>query len=351
MRKKISKLILLTMIFGLTTPIMADAAEEGESAGFSVQKITPDGKEVNPSSSFYDLQVTPGQELTIQAELANHSAASSRIMQAAYASSTNDNGEIDYSNPLREADQDESLVIPFSTIATLKEDSPVVLKPGERKTITMDIQVPDDAADGVILGSWYFEKENDQPEQEESNSGIAIENHFAYALAIKLTVNREIASPNLNFLGATPELRNQVIKAQIQNDQPAVVSNLSLQGTVTRKGEEEILSSSQIDNRIMAPNSNFFVSFPLEDQEWTAGDYTLRVDATTTDDKWSDQSWTWAEDFSITTQQISELSEAQNNDGKAPSNQSFLIGAAVVLVILAGVGIYLYKKADKKEGE
>lgn len=351
MRKKISKLILLTVIFGFTTPIRTQAAEEGESAGFSVRKITPEGQEVNPASSFYDLKVAPGQKLTIQAELANHSAASSRIMQAAYASSTNDNGEIDYSNPLNEADQDESLVIPFSTIATLKEDSPLVLKPGERKTITMDIQVPDDAPDGVILGSWYFEKENDQPEMEDSGSGIAIDNHFAYALAVKLTVNQEIASPNLNFLGAAPELRNHAIKAQIQNDQPAVVSNLSLEGTVTRKGDDEILSSSQIDNRIMAPNSNFFVTFPLEEQEWTAGEYTLRVDATTTDDKWNDQSWTWAEDFSITPQQIRELKETENDHAKPAPNQNYLIAVAVVLAILAGVGIYLYKKMDKKEGE
>lgn len=108
-------------------------AEEGESAGYSVAKVTPDVSQVNESSAFYDLLVKPGEEFTIKAELNNHGSENVTVRMGVFTTYTNDNGEINYSAALPEEDRDESLEIPFEDIAELEGDNPVTLKAGEKR--------------------------------------------------------------------------------------------------------------------------------------------------------------------------------------------------------------------------
>lgn len=353
--KQFKKIIIgLAVLLLGATPILAIAAENdpGEAAGFSVNKIEPTSPQIDRTSAFYDLLVQPGDEVTIQAELTNFSNEESIVQMGNYTTFTNDNGEINYSADLPEDRQDESLDVPFSSISSLTDGDTVTLAPGDKKVVSMAITVPQDVPNGVILGSWYFEKqEAEEPETDDEQGGIQIDNRFAYAMAVKLTVQEEIASPNMNLLGVEPGLNNykKVINAKIQNDQPAIISNLSLVGEITRRGNDRVLLNESLENRIMAPNSNYNVPFFYGERQLEPGDYTLHLTATTTDPKWEEQTWEWSEDFTITREQANQINEEAVNDPEPEPNylMYILIGIIVVLVLILIFVLFRRKKDNK----
>ncbi len=324
-------------------------AEEGESAGYSVAKVTPDVPQVNESNAFYDLLVKPGEEFTIKAELNNHGSENVTVRMGVFTTYTNDNGEINYSAALPEEDRDESLEIPFEDIAELEGDNPVTLKAGEKKTVSMTVAVPKDAAEGVILGSWYFEREI--KDSQKTSSGITIENRFAYAMAVKLTVQQEIETPNLNLLSAAPGLNNyrKVINANVQNDQPAIISNLDFDGRITKKGSDRTLYSGSLTNRQMAPNSNFNIPFFLEQAQLAPGDYTLHLSAVTTDEKWDEKTWEWTEDFTITREVAQKLNKEAINDPEPEAENNPLIYVLIAIIAVLAVLLFIVLIRRKKE--
>lgn len=341
----------LTLIIAVAQFTPCVYAEEGESAGYSVAKITPDVPQVNESSVFYDLLVKPGEDFTIQAELNNHGSENVTVGMSAFTTYTNDNGEINYSAALPEENQDESLEIAFTEIAELKEDNPVTLRAGEKKLVSMTISVPKEAADGVILGSWYFERETETKERQEPSSGITIENRFAYAMAVKLTVQQEIETPNLNLLSAAPGLNNyrKVINANVQNDQPAIVSDLDFEGRITKKGSDRTLYSGNLTNRQMAPNSNFNVPFFLEQAQLAPGDYTLHLTAVTKDEKWAEKTWEWTEDFTITREEAQKLNKEAINDPEPEPESNLVIYVLIAIIAILAVFLFIVLMRRKKE--
>ncbi|MGG5370911.1 DUF916 and DUF3324 domain-containing protein [Enterococcus sp. AZ196] len=353
--KRLSQLFFtLAFILTVTPAATAFAEEEGESAGYSVAKVAPTTPQVDEASSFYDLLVKPGDEIEIQAEVTNHSSSEAKIKMGDYTTYTNSNGEINYSAPLAKKKKDKSLKIPFSDIAEIKGASAETLSPGEKKVVAMKINVPQDAPEGVILGSWYFEKEDqassDPKKEEKKKTGINIENRFAYAMAVKLTVQKEIAAPNMNLLKVFPDLNNyqKVINANVQNDQPAIISNLNFTGKVTKKGSSRALITGQLKDRKMAPNSNFNVPFFLGKEPLKAGKYTLHLKATTTDSKWEKKTWQWTKDFTITREEADKLNEEAINDPEPEPNYLIYLLIAIIGLLVILLLVVLFRKKKEK---
>ena len=352
--KCFKKIIFVLALVSTFIPHVIAYAEEGESAGYSVAKVPPTVPQMNESSSFYDLSVKPGDDFEIQAELKNHASSETKVKMGDYTTYTNSNGEINYSAPLAKKQEDESLKIRFSDIAELNEGPTVTLLPGEKKVVSMTIKIPEDAPEGVILGSWYFEKDEENHDAEKENSeskknGVMIENRFAYAMAVKLTVQKEIDTPNMNLLKVFPDLNNyrKVINATVQNDQPAIISNLNFAGKVTRKGRTEALITGKLEDRKMAPNSHFNVPFFLDKQQLEAGDYTLHLKATTTDSKWEKKTWEWSKDYTITRAEANKLNEEAINDPEPETNYLiYLLIAIIILLVLLLLVILLRRKKE-----
>lgn len=333
---------------------LAEKQEEGESAGYSVAKVPPTTPQVDASSAYYDMLVQPGDELVIQSRLTNYANTATTVKMGGYTTYTNDNGEINYSAPLAKKDQDKSLKIPFSEIAEIQGGDQVRLDSKEKKDVSMKITIPQDASEGVILGSWYFEKvvaETEKPDQEKNKAGIQIENRFAYAMAVKLTVKKELDTPNLNLLSVKPNLNSyrKVINARIQNDQAAIIGNLSFKGQITKKGDSSVLFNGELKDRKMAPNSNFNVPFFLGEEQLSPGKYTLHLKATTTDEKWDKKTWVWDEDFTINREQANKYNEEAINDPEPKPNYLMygLIGIIVLLILILLLVIFRKKKEKK----
>lgn len=325
--------LLITLLGSVFLPTNVQAEENpNKGVGYSVQKVSP-GNEVDSSSSFYDLAVSPGEQRTIEAKLVNPTNEPIVVVSKIFTASTNSNGEINYT--MQPVELDRSLKHSVSELVEVAaSDAKTEIAPQSEKLVRATINIPQDVEPGVLLGSWYFEKENQNADSNEE--GIVINNKYSYALAIKMTVQQEIEEPNMNLLTVTTGLNNyrKVINANLQNDRPAIVGNLSVTAKITEKGKYDVLYENQSDGMIMAPNSNFAYPVFLNEQPLQPGDYTMRLSATSDDPKWDSQTWEWNQDFTITADDARRLNEEALNDPEPPTNWLIYVIAGLAILVL-----------------
>ncbi|MBL1226813.1 DUF916 and DUF3324 domain-containing protein [Enterococcus sp. BWR-S5] len=354
MKKKTVLFMLMLCLTAAATfiGVKGYTEESGQQEiAYSVQKISPEG-EVDSSSPFYDLAVKPGDTRTIEARIINTSSETISVKSELFAAYTNDNGEISYTSQAEEYDR--SLKYKFNELAEIQaSDIKTEIPANGEKIIKAMIEVPETAEDGVILGSWYFEKEGQEQEQEEG-SGIQINNKYSYALAVKLTVNQEIAEPNLNLTGITKGLNNykKAYFAQLQNDRPAILSELTVEAQVFKKGSYEVLYENTSEGLIMAPNSQFAFPVFLGQEAMKAGDYTMKLKVLTEDSKWDTQTWEWTEDFTVTADEARKHNEEAINDPEAEADNLWLLilgGAVLFILVLLLIYILMKRKMLRQE--
>ncbi|WP_332406672.1 DUF916 and DUF3324 domain-containing protein [Pseudolactococcus laudensis] len=357
LNKKI-KYISITLVLALLTigqvftgEIASYAATQGD---YSVQKVSPESGEIKEDSSYYDLKMAPGETKTIEAKIFNKGSEEITVKDQVFSSFTNANGQIDYT---KQADKyDKSLKIKLNDIAKVKaSDINAKIPPSGEMTVSVDITVPEDAQPGVILGSWHFEKEG-QVDENGKKEGVTINSKYAYALAIKITVDKEVEKPNLNLLNVSIGVVNykKAFLAELQNDMPAITGKVTVEAKVTAKGKFDTLYENKLESLTFAPNSNYKFPVFLGTDQFTAGEYTYRIKATTDDPKWPSKTWEWNKDFTVLPDEAKKINSQAINDPrpeKLPIWVFIAIGGLVLLILLLLVLFILSRKRRKKEEE
>ena len=351
MKKIISIMILALLLLGRN--VYAENSEatiqKKAEVSYSVKKIKA-ANEINETSSFYDLGVTKGENKEIQAIIANSSNQPIYVKSQIFTAFTNENGTITYNTKPKSISK--SLKFKLSDFATIEaSDKRIEVPPHSEKTVTAFIDVPKDVPDGVMLGAWYFEKENQVVENKEEQ-GIGIANKYSYSLAIKVTVNQEIEKPELKLKGVTTGLSNyrKAIQATIENESPGIISKLTVNAQILNEKNGELLYERKQEDMIMAPNSNFSYPIFLKDQEMKPGDYVLNVEASTNDPKWPSQNWSWSQKFSITKEKAQQINQDALNDNVSSENNNNLVLIGVLFLIVSGlVTLFVLIRSNQKK--
>ena len=351
MKKIISIMILALLLLGRN--VYAENSEatiqQKAEVSYSVKKIKA-ANEINETSSFYDLGVTKGENKEIQAIIANSSNQPIYVKSQIFTAFTNENGTITYNAKPKSISK--NLKFKLSDFATIEaSDKRIEVPPHSEKTVTAFIDVPKDVPDGVMLGAWYFEKENQVVENKEEQ-GIGIANKYSYSLAIKVTENQEIEKPELKLKGVTTGLSNyrKAIQATIENESPGIISKLTVNAQILNEKNGELLYERKQEDMIMAPNSNFSYPIFLKDQEMKSGDYVLNVEASTNDPKWPSQNWSWSQKFSITKEKAQQINQDALNDNVSSENNNNLVLIGVLFLIVSGlVTLFVLIRSNQKK--
>lgn len=330
-----------------------ETLQQKAEVSYGVKKIKATN-EINETSSFYDLGVIKGEKKEIQAIIANSSNQSIYVKSQIFTAFTNENGAITYNAEPKSVSK--SLKFKLSDFTTIEAaDRRVEVPPHSEKTVTAFVDVPKDAPDGVMLGAWYFEKE-DQVVENQEEKGIGITNKYSYSLAIKVTVNQEIEKPELKLKSVTTGLSNyrKAIQATIENESPGIVSKLTVNVQILNEKNGELLYERKQEDMIMAPNSAFSYPVFLKDQEMKAGDYVLNIEASTDDPKWPSQNWSWSQKFSITKEDAKEMNQAALNDVsriQKRNNLAIIGGTILAISVIITVSLVLrsYQKEKQKQ--
>lgn len=334
MWKSLSSLLSVIILFSLINT-KGYAAE----LKFAVTAVIPDNQ-IDKSQTYFDLKMKPGQKQTIQVELENATAKDIVVETYANTATTNDNGITDYS--VTDPQLDKTLKIPFSEITTVEKETKVPAN----STVSLDvtIEMPEETYDGVILGGLYF-KEKETNKKVEKSDDVQIENKFAYTIGVLLRETDKIIKPDMELNKIQPGQINgrNVVVANLQNTQPAMLKNLSVDAEVYKEKGKAILHSAKGENLRMAPNSNFNYSIDLENSAFKPGTYRLEMKATD-----GDQIWKWSKKFIIEGKEAKELNSTAL-EAKTNYTLYYLISGFILLLLLLVLVYRLGKRSRMQE--
>lgn len=327
--------LLFTLMLGLF-PVIGQA-EEG-TLNFYVTPEFPDSQ-VAGSSSYFDLNLEPGKTEHLALKLQNASSDSIRVQVTPHTAYTNVHGVVEYGQDAKEPDPSLS-----HSLDKLIDPSGIIeLAGNETKTISVPLHMPKESFEGFLAGGLRVSEVKEQEDEETpEGEGVAIKNEFAYVIGVVVSNSRNSVQPDLELLDVFADQLNyrNVISANLQNFTPAFVNQLAVEATVQRAGEDDILYKASEEMMQMAPNSNFHFPISLGGDRFQAGEYVLKLKATS-----GEEEWTWERNFTIETEEARSFNRADVTIDTTIN--WWMIGAICLLLLLVVILLSLFIKQKK----
>lgn len=319
---------------------MPTTFSKASELNFSVNAVIPDNQ-IDKEKSYFDLKVTPGEKQKLIVKLRNTTDKEIVINPHIQSAKTNKNGVIDYTpNKIK---KDDTLKIAMEDIAKVPEE--VTVPPQSEKDLTIEVTVPKDKFDGVILGGIYLKEDTSKNKEEDKENDVAIKNEYSYVVALQMRQNDNKVKPMLHMNEVNPETQNarNVIVANIQNSEPMIISKLKIDATVNKKGSKDNLAILKKENLQVAPNSNFNIAVPLEGEKLEAGTYILNMKAES-----AGKEWQFKKEFSISADKATTMNEKDVTlEKETPTMLYIFLGVAFLIVI--AVVIYFIIRRNKRK--
>lgn len=286
----------------------------------------------------------PSQQQKLSVVITNQTKKTQRFQVRVNQAITNENGVIDYSQS--QPTLDSSLKTGIKDIFA-KQSLPTVTVPGNRsKTVSLQVKMPAKKINGMILGGINVQKLSNTDKK--AKKGVMINNRFAYVIGLRLREASVDVAPNMNLLAVEAGQTNSLnqVKAQLQNPEPGIMSNLKVKAHVTKQGDSKVILKNEKSNMAMAPNSNFKYAIPWGNTQLKAGTYTLTLDATAK----GGYHWHFVRNFTITQKQLNKLANKFNQ----PQQKSYFwwfVGGGLIILILLAIILYLLWKNRRNRNE
>lgn len=344
-KRKTLRLIRVMLGFFLLLLItMISKAEVGFA--ISVKPILPKNQH-NIQATYYDLRMVPGQEQELKLELVNTSDKEQKITLQINDATTNDAGDIDYSDRSKYVPRDQSLKVSLKDIATAESE---MIIPAKKTVIaTVHLKMPKGQFNGMILGGIkVVSSKNDSSDINEKQS------KKAYIVAVKLTETDTPVEATLDLVEILSSQESQesdetVIKAIIQNNQAVNLENIEYIAKIYKKKSDKILHQTNVTGYQMAPNSSFAFTVADEEQGFQTGEYQVHLIAKS---KETNQKWEWNKAFEITKKATEENKVGASATGSDKDNSLFytiiFVITFVLLLVLLLLLLILRKRKEKK---
>ena len=341
-KKNNSILILLILFFAFLINGKIVNADVGT---FEVSPVMPINQKKNVEG-WFNVQVKPGEVQTFQINVKNLSSKEIKVKATPTNAMTAESGEIVY--PTGKVKTDPSLKYQFPKLT----QKPQIIKipVGGTRLFTFTVKVPKESNNQLIMGGFNFKPVDDKPSkqviQKDKKKKVQIKNYYSYNIASVLSVGKE-PSPNLKITGVAPGLQNTFVAfgAQIQNDQPNYVSNMSVKAKVTRKDSKKVVAKRDQSNMSMAANSNFTYYMQVGDYRIVPGVYHLDLSA-----EGSGKKWKFSRDFEVSRKEANELNRANFLLPKSKLWLYILIGVVLLILVIAIV-VFVYYRGQNKARE
>lgn len=334
------KTLAFILLFSLYVSVAVPIGRADEQVGFSITTQLPDSQ-INPDVSYFDLRVEPGRDESLEVNVFNHSSETLTVEIHVFNASTNRNGLIVY-EPVEPA---SSLSQPLTEWTSL-ESNQLTIDSYDVESIQINIS-DIEMFEGIKLGGIYIEKiDNEQ----EADTNVMISNQYAYVTAIQLSENDEPVMSEVEFISVGPELINYrtAIVATIENVQPEILSDLSIEAQIYEVDSDELVTEQTYENWRMAPNSTADIGINLNNRPIQAGDYRLEMAVFNADYIWEFEELfsIKAEDESLNEQAV-DIENDHNSEGRLQSLGVYY-GAGAVVWAGSTVGLLIYIRKLKK---
>lgn len=335
---KIILSIFICMAISIGLMPVADASAFGS---FSAQAIIPENQ-VDKNQTYFDLRLEPLQKQTVQLIVRNGDTQPIVANVALNAASTGRDGIIVYSQP---DIRDDSLAISIVDIA--KVVNPQIDIPASGSALVdIEIQMPAEPFDGVILGGLVVTADRQEQGDETVQSGVQIQNDYAYTIGLKITQSDALVEPDLHLRHIEPGLANYrtAVTFNLQNSEAFIMKEMGVTAQVYKQGSQDVFKELLIPDAEMAPNSGGDFVIDWQNEPLQPGAYRLRLTA-----EHEDRQWEWDEEFTI---RADEANKANANAVDLPKKTPTWLYVSIAVFILAIIFILAFligRRSSKRE--
>jgi len=273
---------------------------------FSVETEIPENQ-IDKTKTYFDLMMKPDQEQILKVRAANSTDENLVIDVSVKSATTNSNGVIEYGESLTALDK--SAPADLSEIIQLKDGGESVELPAKsEKVVELRVKMPKEEFSGQLAGGITFSEKVDETKdkQKENTNGLAIENRYAYTVAVLLRENETVVQPELSLEKVEPTQRNarSVISATLLNHEAAYLQSMKVTANVKNKKTNNVILEKEQEDMQMAPNSIFNFPIPYEENEMEAGTYVLAMTV-----EGSGKKWQFTKEFTISKEEAETFNE------------------------------------------
>ncbi|EOL49886.1 DUF916 and DUF3324 domain-containing protein [Enterococcus caccae] len=314
------------------------AAEDDNNLGYTVT-LVQSNTQIDPNKSYFYVKTTPGEAQTLEVRVKSTKKENVHIKIYGTNAITGDGGTIEYSDD--KTYFDSTLKEPVTSMIKIANPD-ITIGNYEEKTVKIQLTPPKEKYDGVKMGAIVFALD----QGEKAKSGVTTE--FSYRVGLITSGSGDefnnAQTLNLNSAKASIKRGKKMVLANLQNPEPKVLENLSIVGTMTKKGTTEVVKRKSVENYSMAPNSSFDFEMDWGIANLPSGTYTLKLDASN-----DYQEWQLSKDFTITNQQAKKMNEESAFKIITPT---WIKGSAifllVVTVLIVSLTLFRRKKWEKQ---
>lgn len=334
--QKMKKSIWIVGLLGWVMVLFSGMWQQSAQAageGFTVKAELPENQR-DTSASYFDLRVSPNQAQTLNVVIQNRQADPVTVLIKVNPAFTNDNGVVEYGEQVGRTDA--SLKVNFKTL--LKAPTEVTIPAFSQQTVPLQLKLPAQAFAGTVLGGLQFMA---KPDEKATTSG-AVANRYVYALGVVLTESDQVVPPNLRLreVKAVSDHGHNAIQANIQNFEPAMLKDLTVEGKIFEADGSKALYQTHKQQLKMAPNSNFNFKVDLNDEPLKPGKYRFEGVA-----KAAGRTWHFKKTFVVAQKEAADLNAAAVKKVPAQANAidwRLLILAG--LVVLLTINVIAFKR-------
>ncbi|TFJ46694.1 DUF916 and DUF3324 domain-containing protein [Carnobacterium divergens] len=339
----VKKKLVIGLIFLLSLVSIIPQANASQLK-FSVEPVIPENQK-DTSHSYFDLTMKPSEKQTLNIHMRNDTDNEVTVLPSVHAATTNINGVVEYGESNTKLDKTSK----YNIEEIVKPAVDEVKIPANGSTdLELMIEMPKDGFDGILAGGITLKEKEDTAEtkKEKTQQGLAIENKYAYVVAVVLQETDVKIDSELKLNKVEPNQVNarNVINATLQNTQAKYMNQLSVDTKITKKGESDVLYSSKKEEMQMAPNTSFAYPVSLNGEKLKAGDYTLSMTA-----KSMGETWKFKKDFTIKADVAKAFNEKDVTVKKEYAWIYILIGILLILLALLLIWFIIRKKKKEKE--
>ncbi len=303
---------------------------------FSVETEIPENK-IDKTKTYFDLMMKPDQEQILKVRAANSTDENLVIDVSVKSATTNSNGVIEYGESLTALDK--SAPADLSEIIQLKDGG---------ESVELRVKMPKEEFSGQLAGGITFSEKVDETKdkQKENTNGLAIENRYAYTVAVLLRENETVVQPELSLEKVEPTQRNarSVISATLLNHEAAYLQSMKVTANVKNKKTNNVILEKEQEDMQMAPNSIFNFPIPYEENEMEAGTYVLAMTV-----EGSGKKWQFTKEFTISKEEAKTFNEKDVTVKKTESKLIYLLIGLLILLLIICLFIILRLKKQKNK--
>lgn len=201
---------------------------------FSVEPIIPVNQK-DQSKTYFDLSVKPEDHQVLKIHMRNDTDKEVTVEPSVHAATTNINGVVEYGESNTKLNKTSQYNIEEIVKPTVKE---VKIPANGATDLELTVDVPKDEFDGILAGGITLkEKDSHEEKKKQEGQGLAIENKYAYVVAVVLNELETKVDSELKLEKVAPNQVNarNVINATLQNTKPKYMNQLSIDSKVTKK--------------------------------------------------------------------------------------------------------------------